>query len=188
MTKFEKLMDIDNAAFNRLTEPELRKIVRELNRTANQRLRRMEARGFDTGATKKAKNVSKRFTTRGKGLNELRAEFMRVSNFLRSRTSTYRGLLEVRKETAATLKRMGVEIDPKNLESVLRIYEKLKERSPWLQLRGIKYQVFQQIDKIDSDLDMDEKLEEMQHQLEDLYEEARNNDTAFDAGVSGYFA
>ena len=187
MNKWEKLMDIGIEDFNKLTEPELREVVRKLNRTANQRLRRAEALGMETPATSAVKRSGGTFTTRGKNLNQLRAEYRRVTDFLTAKTSTVRGFEQVKKETAESLKRSGVDIDPSKLDDTMRIYERLKERNPWIQARGFKYAVFQEIDKLSEDLDPEEKILEMQEQLDLLYEGAIENDESFDAGVSGYF-
>lgn len=187
MTKWEKLMDIGIEDFNKMKEPELRQVVRQLNRTANQRLRRAEARGMETPATAAVKRSGGTFTTRGKNLNQLRAEFRRVSDFLQAKTSTYRGFEQVKKETAESLQKSGVEIDPKKLDETMRVYEKLKERNPWIQARGFKYAAFQEIDKMSDDMSVDDKVAAMQEQLDQLYEEAVENGSDFETGVSGFF-
>ena len=187
MTKWEKLMDIGIEDFNRLKEPELRQVVRQLNRTANQRLRRAEARGMETPATAAVKRSGGTFTTRGKNLNQLRAEFRRVTDFLQSKTSTYKGFQQVKKETAASLEKQGVEIDPAKLDETMRVYERLKESNPWIQARGFKYATFQEIDKMPDDMSIEDKISAMQEQLDQLYEQAVENEAEFETGVSGFF-
>ena len=187
LTKWEKLLQTSVKDFNKMTEPELRSIVRQLNRIANQRLRRLKAKGVSTPATAAAERSGGTFTTRGKNLNELRAEYRRVANFLTSRTSTIKGFNEVKKETAETLKNSGVDINPDDLDETMRIYEQLKEQNPWIQSRGYKYAVFQEIDDIDDDIDIEEKILKMQEQLDEIYEEVNDRDAAFELSVSKYF-
>ncbi len=186
-TKWEKLLQTSIQDFNKMTEPELRSVVRQLNRIANQRLRRAVAKGISTPATAAAQRGGGTFTTRNKNLNELRAEYRRVANFLTSRTSTIKGFNQVKKETAETLKKSGVDIDPNDLDETMRIYEQLKEQNPWIQSKGYKYAVFQEIDAIDDDLDIEEKILKMQDQLNEMYEEVNDRDAAFRSNVSKYF-
>lgn len=185
-TKWEKLLEISIKDFNKMTEPELRRTVRSLNRIANQRLRRANAAGVKTPATEGARRSGGVFTTRNKNLNELRAEFRRVSNFLTSKTSTIKGFKQVKKETVQSLKERGVDIDAETLDETLSVYEELKEKNPWIQSRGFKYTVFQEIDDVDDDIDIEEKILMMQEMLDDIYERSLDDDE-FDNGVSDYF-
>ncbi len=187
-SKWENLLQTSIKDFNKMTEPELRSVVKQLNRIANQRLRRAKAKGISTPATAAAQRSGGTFTTRNKNLNELRAEYRRVANFLTSRTSTIKGFNEVKKETAETLKNSGVDIDPNDLDETMRIYEQLKEQNPWIQNRGYKYVVFQEIDAMDDKIDIEDKILKMQKELDEVYKEAMENDENFDKGVSKYFA
>lgn len=186
-TKWEELIDVSIKDFNKMTEPEMRTVVKSLNRIANQRLRRAAAKGIKTPATEGVKRSGGVFTTRNKNLNELRAEYRRVSNFLTSKTSTIKGFKQVKKETAESLKKVGVDIDPDTLDDTMMIYEQLKERNPWIQARGFKYAVFQEIDNIDDEIDIEDKILQLQEELNDIYERSIDENDGFDKGVSDYF-
>lgn len=66
---------------------------------ANKRLRRLEKKGWKTGAYKKAKMTGGAFhNKRGASYHEKAKEYQRVKNFLNSKTSTVRGSTKVVKD------------------------------------------------------------------------------------------
>lgn len=66
---------------------------------ANKRLRRLEKKGWKTGAYKKAKMTGGAFhNKRGASYHEKAREYQRVKNFLNSKTSTVRGSTKVVKD------------------------------------------------------------------------------------------
>lgn len=74
---------------------------------ANKRYRRLEKKGWQTGALKKAKETGGQFhNKRGMSNREKAKEYQRVSNFLNSKTSTVRGSRKVIKNM---LNRTGLE-------------------------------------------------------------------------------
>lgn len=74
---------------------------------ANKRYRRLEKKGWKTGALKKAKETGGAFhNKRGMSGKEKAKEYQRVSNFLNSKTSTVRGSRKVIKNM---LNRTGLE-------------------------------------------------------------------------------
>lgn len=187
MKKWEQLMNIGIEEFNQLTEPELRKVVVALNRTANQRMRRARAKGVLTPAQWNVQARGGTFTTRGKNLNQLRAAFREVSNFLGSKTSTMTGYKQVIKETVEKLKERGVEASPQTVANTFSVYEELKARDPWIQNRAFKYSILQEIESLPENMSMEDKILEMQERLETLYDEATDINRGFDSEVSDYF-
>lgn len=111
MAKWQEIANIDIREFNSLNRAELAKKTSQLASVANKRMTRMEKSGIESPAYKSAQkylgkeDAPKRFSVRGKGINELRAEFIRLKQFLESKTSTLKGHKEVRKEF---YKRLGV--------------------------------------------------------------------------------
>ena len=76
----------------RLSETDLRKEVRKLQKSVSQRLRRLKAAGFDvTPATKALSESGGRITTKGTR-QQLMRERGRAINFLESRTATVSGI------------------------------------------------------------------------------------------------
>lgn len=107
---------------------ELRKVVADATRIANQRLRRLMQKGYseESGAYMSAvRHGHERFTTRGKKDAALRNEFQEVRRFLEMETSTVTGFRAVKKRAYSALGISGF----KNLE---------RERAFWRAARIIE--------------------------------------------------
>lgn len=91
---------------SKLPERELRKIVSQLASAANKRVKRLRAAplGESSKAYQYAAEGGSRtsdggfFSTKGKNLNQLRAEYSRLRHFMKMKTSTAGGWKKVRKE------------------------------------------------------------------------------------------
>lgn len=92
----------------RMTEGTLRQIVTRLASAANKRLRRAEQANLDSPAVKEAIESGGRFTSRGKGLEGLKAEFIRLKAFLQDKTSTIKGWQAEQKQAMAESRRRGI--------------------------------------------------------------------------------
>lgn len=98
-------MNIDNP--NGLDENLLKRAIKSMANAANKRLKRMEDRGINFGE-ETGKNTTagvKRFTVRGKNLQELKNEFKRVRNFLNNPQSSLSGMKRVFKDFKETVKK-----------------------------------------------------------------------------------
>lgn len=126
----------------------LARIVTKLDSAANKRLVRLEKAGYSTPAMRAAKvDNGQRFSVAGKNLKELRAAYIRVSNFLKSDTSTkkgYKSFLEKMKKSFAD---KGVMIGGRTdkdaqdfIQKETRIFDWLKERNPIIEESGYKYE------------------------------------------------
>lgn len=179
-------MDINN--FNSLNASDLRKVVGRLVSTGNKRLRSFEKAGESSPATRYIENSGGVFTTRGKDLNALRAEYSRARNFLQSKTGSRRGWKQVKKQTISGLKKQGIKMSEKQFESVWKAYEELKELSPEVANRSLKYGVLKDIvDMVDDETKSAEEIATTLHDnLSKIYEEQAA--TAYDSdGVSEFF-
>lgn len=110
------LLNIDYDTINKMNREDLREVTNRLVSAGNKRLKRMETSGMGelSPAVQNLKEKgTSRFSTARKNLNELRNEFKKVSDFLKSATSSIRktitsaGFNKVRK---ATYRRIGVEL------------------------------------------------------------------------------
>lgn len=98
MASYKDWFNIENP--NLLNERSLRKAISSMGSAANKRLRRMEEKGINFGEDK-GPNTSagvKRFSVRGKSLDELKREFRRVRNFLSDSQSSLSGMWKALKE------------------------------------------------------------------------------------------
>lgn len=179
-------MDIDK--FNKLNTSDLRKVVGRLVSAGNKRLRSFERAGESSPATRHVAKSGGAFSTKGKDLNALRAEYTRAKNFMQSKSGTRRGWKQVKKETIQGLKKQGVEMSESQFEDVWKAYEELKELSPEVANRGLKYSVLKDVANMVSDTEKsaDEIATVLHDNLSQIYETQAglNNDVD---GVSGFF-
>lgn len=182
------VINMDSDVFNKLSEKNLRKVTGRLVSAANKRLRSFEIAGERSPATRQVEKSGGKFSTRGKNLNELRAEFVRAKGFLEARTSTRKGWNAVKRETMKALKGHGVDVNSNQFDSMWESYEKLKELSPEVQNKNLKYKVLYDITNMmnDKDASPEDIAFELESKLDDIY--TQQEELTQDAdGVSGFF-
>lgn len=105
MASYRDWLNIDNP--NSLDENLLKRAIKSMANAANKRLKRMEDRGINFGEETGKNTTSgvKRFTVRGKNLQELKNEFKRVRNFLNNPQSSLSGMKRVFKDFKETVKK-----------------------------------------------------------------------------------
>ena len=126
----------------------LARIVTKLDSAANKRLVRLEKAGYNTPAMRAAKvDKDERFSVAGKNLKELRAAYIRVSNFLKSDTSTKKGYKSFLKKMQKAFSDNGVKIGGGGdkathdfIQKETKIFDWLKERNPIIEESGYKYE------------------------------------------------
>lgn len=179
-------MDIDK--FNKLTEPQLRKVVGRLVSAGNKRLRSFERAGESSPATRHVSRSGGVFSTKGKDINQLRAEFVRAKNFMIAKTGTRAGWKKVKRETIKSLKEKGINLTEKQFDDFWNAYEDLKEMNPSVSNKGLKYNVLQDIADMvtDDTLTADEIALKMNDEISKIYEEKEGLNDGFN-GVSGFF-
>lgn len=184
----QDIMNMDINTFNKLSTSDLRKVVGRLVSAGNKRLRSFERAGGSSPSTRYVEKSGGKFSTKGKDLNALRAEYTRAKTFMQSKTSTRRGWKKVKKETISGLKKYGVEINESQFNDLWTAYEDLKELSPEVANRGLKYGVLKDIaDMItDPDKTVDEIATALHDNLSQIYEEQVGLDNELN-GVSGFF-
>ena len=179
-------MDIDT--FNKLNTSDLRKVVGRLVSAGNKRLRSFERADERSPATRHVAKSGGKFSTKGKDLNALRSEYTRVKNFMQAKTGTRKGWKQVKRETIASLKTHGVEMTESQFDDVWTAYEDLKELSPEVANRGLKYSVLKDVADMvtDTNKSADEIAMALNENLSRIYEEQAGLNNGVD-GVSGFF-
>ena len=182
------ILNMDNKTFNSLNTSDMRKVVGRLVSAGNKRLRSFERAGESSPATRHVEKFGGSFSTKGKDLNALRAEYTRTKNFLQAKTGTRKGWKQVKKEITAGLKKRGVEMTEKQFNDVWKSYEELKELSPEVANRGLKYSVLKDIADMvsDNNKSADEIATALHENLSSIYEEQAGLEHGVD-GVSGFF-
>lgn len=169
----------------------LARIVTKLNSAANKRVTRLEKAGYNTPAMRSAKvDKGQRFSVAGKNLKQLRAEYIRVSNFLKSETSTKKGYESFLKKMQKAFSDKGVKIGGGGdkatqdfIQKETKIYDWLKERNPIIEESGYKYEAMKLISEYVSQDNLSELAikRRMRKWFKKVYEEEqkkRNIDTS----------
>ena len=125
MARVTDLLNLSNEQFLKLGKTELRKVVQQLATAGNKRLKRLEAEGYSTPASRYVTRSGGAFTTKGKNLNALREEYSRVRRFMESKTSSKTGYVEVRNKTLETIKKNNPDIDLRG-SAIKDVEKKLK--------------------------------------------------------------
>ena len=182
------ILNMDNETFNKLSTSDMRKVVGRLVSAGNKRLRSFERAGEKSPATRYVAKSGGSFSTKGKDLNALRSEYTRAKNFLQSKTGTRKGWKQVKKETISELKKHGVQMTEKQFDKVWKAYEDLKELSPEVANRGLKYSVLKEVADMatDENKSADEIAMALNENLTQIYEQQVGLENGAD-GVSGFF-
>lgn len=164
-------MDID--VFNQLGASDMRKIVGRLVSAGNKRLRSFERAGERSPATRHVEKSGGVFSTRGKDLNALRAEYMRAKNFLQSKTGTWKGWKQVKLDTIKALNKKDVFMTLEKFDDVWDVYEDLRELDPKIVNKSYKYAVLKDIADMtkDTTATADEIALALHDELSNIYEE-----------------
>lgn len=146
MASYRDWMLIDNP--NELSDSDLRKAVSSMGSVANKRLKRMENKDIFFGEDKGDDTLSgvRKFSVRGKDIEEVKREFKRVRNFLSNPQSSLTGMWQTLKEVKrkwgrAPTKKMRKDFSKmekqkaklgKEMENELTRYEELRYwRETW---------------------------------------------------------
>lgn len=116
----------------------LRKAIASMANAANKRLRRLEQAEFKYGEYEGEDTISgvRRFTSKGKNsLQELKAEFMRVRNFLKAKGSSLSGRQKMVKETEQEILKTMTEKQRKDFRKMLKQIEAYQNRD-WYKKTG----------------------------------------------------
>ena len=169
----------------------LARIVTKLNSAANKRVTRLEKAGYNTPAMRAAKvDKGQRFSVAGKNLKQLRAEYIRVSGFLKADTSTKKGYKGFLKKIQKAFSDKGVKIGGRGvndtqdfIQKETKIFDWLKEKSPIIEESGYKYEAMKMISEYVSQDNLSESAikRRMAKWVKEVYEEEqrkRNIDTS----------
>lgn len=187
MATAKQILAMDEKQWLQLSEQEMRKATKILVDVAAKRVKRLEQQIPKLGASPALATVDRggKFTTKGKNLNQLRQEFMRVKGFLKNYESTVKGFKKIKKQTAEKLKKGGVIISPENESRMWNIYRKYAELDNRMNGdKDFKYNILREIaEYIDDDLGDDtitEKLEAKYHaDYEEYIQEIEESKTDF---------
>ena len=142
--KIRDILAINPEDILKMSEGELRTVVRDLGRVANARITKLEKAGlthisqaYQTAFPKqkksrKSRNKTGRFSAKGLNLNQLRAEYKRAKGFVTAPTSTIKGAQQYGQE----LKNL-TGIDPTHKRSIAKFW---RQYHKWVEQDAKRYQ------------------------------------------------
>ena len=174
MATINDLINISVEELNSMSKRDLSRVVSRLSSTANKRLQRFDDKGNITPATISAEKSGGRFKAKGKTINQLRSEFIRVRNFLNLKTSTVRGYKKFKEDFFDRVEaKSGIRLrmtDDK-LSRFWRIYDKTANLSPFFkgsdQRQKMVFDMFVEMENKDDE----EILADIQNRFNNWYEE-----------------
>lgn len=185
----QDILNMDIHTFSNLNESDMRKVVSRLVSAGNKRLRSFENAKESSPATRYImKKSGGYFSTKGKNLNALRSEYMRAKSFLEAKTGTRKGWNEVKEQTLATLKeKKGIELTNEQWDDFWNSYEELKELSPEVSMKKLKYSTLKELADMTTDTSKsaDEIAIELHEKINDIYE--KREELEYDRGISEFF-
>lgn len=191
----QDVLNIDNKLFNSLTESDLRKVVGRLVSAGNKRLRTFERNDTKSPAVVQVMRSGGAFSTKGKDLAALRAEYSRAKSFLQAKTGTVKQWNTVKQDTIDSMKKRGVELSKNQFDTIFKIYDRLSEVDPSIEDKRYKYKIIDEIsneladtleDEEDADQDslINDVVSGMMDRITEIYEEEQEDE---DGGVSEFF-
>lgn len=159
----KQLLNINPGTLQSMNRKKLAKVVSALSSTANKRRERLIKAGYE-------KNIPDKYGVRDKNLNQLRSEYVRVSQFLRQKTSTVSGRKKIEKDIE---KRIGGNLVPSDADRFWGAYARIEEAQPaFLQRYGSeRMQQFLYETMIENNIDMEELIKQGLESIKDFYEE-----------------
>ena len=169
--KISDILNMDLETFNAMDAADLKAVTNRLVSAANKRLRRLKASGTPSPAYRSVTKSGGVFSTQGKDLNALRAEYVRLKKFYEMKTSSVRGAKKAQKENLEALRKKGVNATQEQADEMFRLYERLKELDKSVEMKNIKYSVLSDIQKeVDSNKDPDDIIQSMRKKVSEIYE------------------
>ena len=181
----QELLDMNP---DKLSDADLKKVVSRIASAGNKRLKRLYEEGMYSAAAESVMESGGKFSVKNKERDDLLTEFKREREFFDKKSSSVRGVRDIRKRTAKTLELRGVtNINKEHIGEAFAVYDRLKKYDPSVATKNLKYATVNAVMELNADLDIDDKFLAMIEQLDAIYEEQEELYNAFD-GVSKYFS
>ena len=172
---------------DKLSAADLRQVVSRIASAGNKRLKRLEESGMYSPAADDVIENGGKFSVKNKSRDDLLTEFKREREFFDKKTSSVRGIRDIRNRTAKTLESRGVtNINKEQIGEAFAVYDRLKKYDPCVAVKNLKYATVNAVMELNADLDIDDKFLAMIEQLDAIYEEQEELYIDFD-GASKFF-
>lgn len=177
--KWQDIVDMSPEEFMQLSKEELKARVQILASVANKRLKRAQEKGFSSPSIDAVLKKGK-FSTKDKSFAQLRNEFIRAKQFLKSKTGTMGEFNKFkRKAISELMKKAGIKISSSQFDVFWRSFEELRKQDPEIISKGYKYAVLGEIKELqvkNPNLSVDEITSDIKERLTDIYRAAKSRE------------
>lgn len=188
MPSYKQYMSMTAKEVASMTEKEMRAAVRSMQKVVGSRMSRLEKGGYQSQAARYMAERGK-ISTKGKDLNQLRAEFKQAKMFLQARTSTVTGVKRVMSEYAQGLQDAGISVTKGQAAQIFQAIDKIKANDPKAAGKGMKYALARAMSMdVEDGKTAEDYVMEFGEKLDEIYQEQAAAEQDFlSGGVSGYF-
>lgn len=188
MPSYKQYMNLSAKEVASMTEKEMRAAVRSFQKVVSARMSRLTKGEYQSQAARYMAERGK-ISTKGKDLNQLRAEFKRAKTFLQAKTSTVTGVKQVMAEYTKGLQAAGVSVTKGQAAQIFSAIDKIKAMDPKAAGKGMKYALARAMSlEAEDGKNAEAYALEFGEKLDEIYEEQAAAEQEFlSGGVSGYF-
>lgn len=185
------IMNLSWERLNKLSEKELKQVTSRLVSASNKRLRRLEntTRGKSSFAYQTVENRGRKFSVRGKDVNQTKQEFKLAKQFLGYKTSTVKGWKEYRERVE---ERTGYATEGESLNwsnrtwsKYWKVYRRFEETHGGTYKKGDSDRIQKMLTEIMDSNDKRKSADTFQKMIEDEYNDMYESDNEDD--IDDYF-
>lgn len=185
------IMNLSWERLNKLSEKELKQVTSRLVSASNKRLRRLEntTRGKSSFAYQTVENRGRKFSVRGKDVNQTKQEFKLAKQFLGYKTSTVKGWKAYRESVE---QRTGYATEGESLNwsnrtwsKYWKVYRRFEETHGGTYKRGDSDRIQKMLTEIMDSNDKRKSADTFQQMIEDEYNDMYESDNEED--IDDYF-
>ena len=189
--KLDTILNMDWEQLNSLSESEMKQITSRLVSASNKRIRRLEqtTMGTSSFAYQKVESRGKKFSVRGKNLNQVKQEFKLAKQFLQYKTSTVSGWKKYRSKME---KRVSGETYGESQQwkdatwkKFWKVYRRFEETNGGTFKKGDSDRIQQMLHEIFTDEDKRHSIDYFSDVLDEKYNELYEEETEDD--IDDYF-
>lgn len=189
--KISDIVSMDWEQLNKLSTSDLKSLTNRLVSASNKRIRRLEKteRGKSSFAYQSVEERGRKFSTRGKNVNQLKQEFKLAKQFLGYKTSTVKGWKEYRtkveQRTGYATEGESVNWSERTWSKYWKVYRRFEETHGGTYKKGDSDRIQQMLTEIMKSSDKRKSADSFQKMIEDEYQDMYESEEYDD--IDDYF-
>ena len=189
--KISDIVSMDWEQLNKLSASDLKSLTNRLVSASNKRIRRLEKteRGKSSFAYQSVEERGRKFSTRGKNVNQLKQEFKLAKQFLGYKTSTVKGWKEYRtkveQRTGYATEGESVNWSERTWSKYWKVYRRFEETHGGTYKKGDSDRIQQMLTEIMKSSDKRKSADSFQKMIEDEYQDMYESEEYDD--IDDYF-